>query len=325
MIVKLVCAAKNLKFSKENTVFDSNNDTLISNNTELLKSQFLFDTFLVGIGSINADVLFNSPFAFFNYEIETPDSIDLGGILESGWGPLQLFQLASWLVKDNSINFDTLFLFEPQHNIVISNRRNIWFSNSNGRYVDCNFNDEELEEILVWQSKIISYLNSSGIEQTEVDLVEDFGNHQYRYSSTNNYYSNMNRISRALRFIMVARSESFAPMKITGYVGALESLFSTGHNEITHQISERVAKFVGGDIVNRITNYNLIKDVYSVRSSYVHGSGLGEKTLRKLNDISPSLDELVREVMKKLLTEQQAFAKKSEKELRDWFLKLILE
>lgn len=323
MNIRLVCPAKNVSFYESDTIIELSNGAFLSNNRMLLNELFLHQAFVEGIGTNNADVLFNSPFALYNYEIVNDEQIDLRNILESSWGPLQLFQTASWFVKDNSINFDVLFGFDPQQNLVISNRRNVWFSNSRGRYEDLAFDAKEFLEIKNWQSKIEKFLVPSNAEQP--DIIEDYGKHQYRYGPLDRSYASMNRVSRALRFIIVGRSESFLPMKISANVGALESLFSTGHTEITHQIAERVAKFIGGELKKRITSYNIIKDVYSVRSSYVHGSGIGTKTLTKLEELSPKLDTLLREVMVILITKHEDFTSKSEKELKDWFLKLILE
>jgi hypothetical protein len=55
---------------------------------------------------------------------------------------------------------------------------------------------------------------------------------------------------------------------------ALETLYTTGQNEVTHKLTTRLTKIVdgGGTMAERKKRYRLAKDVYNARSQVAHGS-----------------------------------------------------
>jgi hypothetical protein len=57
----------------------------------------------------------------------------------------------------------------------------------------------------------------------------------------------------------------------------LEALLSTSQNEVTHQICERAAVLLTQDVEERMKIYEEIYDLYSLRSTIVHGSLVIEK------------------------------------------------
>ncbi len=80
---------------------------------------------------------------------------------------------------------------------------------------------------------------------------------------------------------------------------ALEYLFSpASHHELAHQIAVNVSRFVEDTDPNLMKNYKLIKKIYSVRSSLVHGGMVSDDKLIEI--IGPAF-QFVSTVLRKLL------------------------
>lgn len=58
---------------------------------------------------------------------------------------------------------------------------------------------------------------------------------------------------------------------------ALESLLGSGNTELTHKVSMRGAKFLGGSVKERLRTFDIVKGAYGVRSSMVHTGTATEK------------------------------------------------
>ncbi|MGC0015388.1 hypothetical protein ACPPTR_07805, partial [Ralstonia pseudosolanacearum] len=58
---------------------------------------------------------------------------------------------------------------------------------------------------------------------------------------------------------------------------ALESLLGDGNTELTHRVSTRGAKFLGGTVEERMRTFDVIKGAYGVRSSMVHTGSATER------------------------------------------------
>jgi hypothetical protein len=252
---------------------------------------------------------------------ETPNITD---ILNYSWGPLQLFFLASWFVKDNSFIVETLYLGNLENDNLFKSSRNSWYFSAKGENSEILLTEEELEEIIDWQKKLHDYLVSDEIVPFEPLSFEEEIRGGIKNRQTNKL-NESNRITKALNFIQVARRESFLPMKITSYIGAMESLFDVDF-ELSHQVSERAAKLIGGDIDKRLDNYSIVKNAYDIRSKYVHGSSFNKKlTEEKLRILSTELDKLIRNLLKKVIIEYPEIGTMNKEELSLWFRKLILQ
>ncbi|MBG9985273.1 hypothetical protein HZY91_00025 [Facklamia sp. DSM 111018] len=115
--------------------------------------------------------------------------------------------------------------------------------------------------------------------------------------------SNYSSFVKAQQYLTSTRKESFIPAKIANYISVLECLFAVKSNN-THNCAERVSRFIEqGD--SRVDLYKKMKKIYGVRSSYVHGGEI--KHSHDLEEYSVELDEIVRRVFKKFLTEFQSF------------------
>lgn len=129
------------------------------------------------------------------------------------------------------------------------------------------------------------------------------------------------RLGRADEFLQRARMTEEIEIKIAMYCTCLEALFTTSNHELRHQLSERVALFLGQDPVERREIYSMMKTVYDVRSAVVHGGEVKDryKALTP-SDISNKCDEIVRRVFRKVYSESNG---KLRSDLDQFFLAKI--
>ena len=88
------------------------------------------------------------------------------------------------------------------------------------------------------------------------------------------------RYTRAVYFIQAARASSDIGVKIANYSTALEALFSTDAQELSHKLAERVACFLESAPSLRKQVFQDVKKAYGIRSKVVHGAG-GSKEVQK--------------------------------------------
>ncbi|WP_142314850.1 HEPN domain-containing protein [Bacillus wiedmannii] len=141
-------------------------------------------------------------------------------------------------------------------------------------------------------------------------------------------YMQENRFLRALRFLFLARRQSFVPEKITSLISAMESLLSTSNSELKFQVSSRACKIIGGDLEEKKNNYDIIREAYDLRSAYVHGGELVGKYRRengKLTSLATNMDDVMRKLMKELIENHSELAEKDTKGLGEWFTDLMLK
>lgn len=112
------------------------------------------------------------------------------------------------------------------------------------------------------------------------------------------------RIARADEFLQRSRMTEEIEIKIAMYCTCLEALFTTNNHELRHQLSERVAHFLGQNPVEKMKIYSMMKKIYDVRSAVVHGGEVkGRYNGMTTLDLSQSCDEMVRQVFRKLYSE----------------------
>ncbi|MED4641476.1 HEPN domain-containing protein [Bacillus cereus] len=325
MQVNIVGSFKHLSVEETNLFLGMEYGYIICNDQLLLKNKFFEKPFIEYIGKLGIEALEKSPYIYNYFDLNQSKQYSLEEInkfIRLSWGPVEWFLFSLWFVKDNSVKVDYLYLYEPENYFIIRDKSNLWPSNSRGQYKITSFTSEELKKALQWQALLYNYALVAKKEALENCDVNDL---QIQNYSAQIPYADMNRISRALRFIKSGRGESFLPVKISAYVGALESLFSTTKSEVTHQVAERAVKILGGDIDTRMKNYTLIKNVYDIRSMYVHGSDIKGKVLRRLPDLAESFDELMRSILKTVIKDYSFLSEMKQNELDIWFKKLILQ
>lgn len=274
------------------------------------------------IGDIELNELYNGPFIYAEglstSDVENDKNKRLE-FLDYFMKIGQLLSSALWLIKDNSISTDQGFLyiyddkFDNEKTSVSSNGRTPYFFNSYGKRVETEYSFDEISGAIKLQ---MLFDNESGLKMSQNQIA-------------NRITTGANRLERFYYFIQSARSEAFLPNKISTYCTALETLLSTDNQEISHKISERVARILGKDLQSREELFSFIKVAYSIRSSNVHGDKLSKKyrTLENQAEIARELDDKIRDLYGYILSNEELFnvyLDDNNNQLNHYFNKLIL-
>lgn len=179
------------------------------------------------------------------------------------------------------------------------------------------FSSEAINEALLLAEKGLFDF----FQENENDDLEDLSDS--KYPSPDIFYKGKGstRYIRAFFFSLAARSQGILPLKITFYINALESLFSTANTELSYRIAERVALLLKDNKEERVILFNKIKKAYNFRSKVVHGDyiKLRNNQEEELIEISTMLDNVIR----KLLTEHKdLFDEEDNQKLETIFLDL---
>lgn len=271
-------------------------DLRISNNSEKISKMFHHD-FKNAIGRLEYDYL--STGAYFYLEGEANDNIfeedTLGlNLLNNFMEKIQFVNNCFWLIKDNSIHIENAYLQleNGDKTKFHSNSRTAVFSNSKGEREEVTFSIEELKS----PEKIfdITYRGNSSIDGIMPDLVPLYMG---------------SRVERAFYLLQAARSQSYLPERISIFITLLETLFSTTNTDVTYKLRERVAWILGKDFDERKDIFDDMGIIYDIRSKHVHGSTVSSKAKTKedLVKYSVRLEEYVREILIKILTEEKIY------------------
>lgn len=110
------------------------------------------------------------------------------------------------------------------------------------------------------------------------------------------------------------------------YAVCLEVLFSTNATELSHKLAERCAFFLEDNPSSRLRVYELVKNIYRVRSKVFHGDILKPADVATLASLSVASDDLLRSVMRKVYEHEDNAALFLDKPdlFDDYFLRLSM-
>ncbi|MBY3517077.1 hypothetical protein HFN76_33630 [Rhizobium laguerreae] len=266
------------------------------------------------LGSVESGYLANraSAIVFRFSEIET-DGPDIQACLEARvivdmLAVLRL-GLGLWLVKDNAVHFDRVWLSAHTANGPIVHN-NYWasrMSSANGSYDPVQFSSSELRAARSFQSPLPTYIGQSG-------------------SPTMLEHGSL-RFQRFQYFLGAARETTDVAMKIAQYCSGLEALVSTSQQELSHQVSERVACLVSSLGPERERIFKLVKQAYGYRSKAVHGASFKPADVGQLRDCSTKIDEIYRELYGLYFADDGRFraaAEGTDEDANRFFIKLLL-
>ncbi|WP_320151133.1 HEPN domain-containing protein [uncultured Tolumonas sp.] len=275
-----------LKLSDKNVESISTNSKIkVTNNLEKIRS-FIDDGTRITMGQLEFNALVNgNAIAYFCGDFGSDDSLEIK--LLTHLYQLQSLLMTTWLTQDNSINFDNGFAFIPNNSITTN-------------YIAHQYTTSQAEKTITE----ISVDNLNTIIHLHNRIFDEPKNPDMPVSQLTHTHK-QNRASRAIYMLNLARGEPDLAIKIAHYCAALETLFATSQSELTHQLSERVACFVHNAGDERLELYKFIKQTYSIRSTVVHGSTLPEKKASELNAISCRCDDILRDILYKILNSDQ--------------------
>lgn len=229
-----------------------------------------------------------------------------------------------WLVKDNAVYPACGYVFAFEGNKEVQHASNYigdHYTLAVGGYGEPTIvSREELDETLQLIKQLLEDRESPAIK-----VVASGSGHTLIPNKPE-----VDRISRCFNAISSARAATYFPQKITEYITALETLFSTSSSELTYRLSERVAFFLGETPDERLRIFERMKDAYSVRSSTVHGATLAKKfaVIETLADLSRFCDETLRKSLERIFRKSElgfifADTNKGNEKIDDFFSKLI--
>jgi hypothetical protein len=232
-----------------------------------------------------------------------------------------------WFIKDNAVFANKLYLFDLDLGTMSSNIKDFFISNSSGKYDAVVFTKTEFDFLNLILEKTLKLFSEDKSQNIEFEVSSSKQLESQAATDQLNFLARSNKLQRAFTLLHAARRSSLLPLKIANYVMVLECLFGPEDGtEISHKVKERVVLYVGGikDIKNK--NWKLIADAYGIRSKYVHGQGLSGKFLteEKLVPLSNSLDELLRQIFRRIILYDSDVFLQSSAQLQEYFKDLIL-
>ncbi|WP_461198543.1 hypothetical protein [Enterococcus sp. N249-2] len=268
-----------------------------SNNSNIINETFSAEIKNV-LGMIYIDQLKGAGLILIDFNIpiysEEDRSNSFSDISSAVGSYFQTFFHNLWFKTDNSIYVEEVLCFSD-HNFVIRQKLFESFSNCKGQHLTYEFDEEDYDFVLNCYNDLFT--------QEIPEIKEEkytFDNRSYYSDPSNQLYTSYNRIERAKRFLLSARSEGFLPAKIQNYMSILESLFVLKKDKITAQIKNSVINFID-DVEGEKFSKKQISKCYEIRSAYVHGSlTIKRDKIEKSLDI---IDEICRRVFIKIYSD----------------------
>ena len=289
---------------------------LILTNSQEQVSELLSASFEKLVGIIESETLRRADAAIYciaDQQDPFPEN-EAKDVLVKRLGEVNLFLLALWLIKDNSVNVELGFIEWPHGHIsklrVTSNARAIRFSRADGSVGHTEFTDTEVRMARDLYSALFAASIVDRNEYLGYVVPEDSG-----------------RLTRLFYFIQQARSCSDLGNRIAGYITCFEALFCTDSSEMTHKLSERVAFFLSETPAQRLEMFKTVKMAYNIRSKTVHGDKISKKLAEQAAAISASCDEALRSALYKILTNRDLIDvfSGSPQALEEFLIRLVLD
>jgi hypothetical protein len=288
------------------------NVNIIKNN-KLIEELVQNPNFLMNVGAINIKHLLSTELHFSQHRIPSEHDVSPMQLISLQKYMVQTFLFSLWLVKDNAVNSGN-FYWRNAKSHVITDSPVILFSNSKGEYERTTFSFEEINSAKELQGKVIKY------SKVDSGDKEQFTGEEGQINNFNKHFPYPNdRISRSLRLITIARSQSFLPAKISSYISSVEALISSSRESLSMQVSERVPKIIGGSAEEKIINHDKLKAAYNIRSKFVHGDRISDNLAAQIENGSADLDDLVRKLLVKVINEYDEIAEYNENALTKWY------
>lgn len=236
---------------------------------------------------------------------------------------VQSFIHKLWFIRDNSIYIRDGFLliYDKKTNNEYNNARSFKGSlseiitNRNGKIDSIIFSDNEIRKAYNDYSNELDFSDSYWTTIDEKD--ENTIGGKLPMPDIFIKEKDSNRIDRSKYFTVAARSSAIIPTKLLNYISALECLFTTSTNELSHQISERVAILLGSNIDERLQYYAEIKAAYNYRSKIVHGDSIKKyyEKIESIEDVCQRVDFVLRTVF----SQHSDIFSKPDEEIENYF------
>lgn len=285
-----ITALQNIKITEDLSAGDKIGDSMLITNNPTPKSKILTPQFKEHVGLLEFSALKNCN-AYLYSTIQTDSNINHIDYLTGQMYCAQDFLMASWLEKNNSANFEMCFLVseDKQQYGVSSNFLSHRYWGIGNAQQETKFTRDELRRV----RRI--HADRLGIKMEQLPIPDS----QFKDDNL--------RVGRALTWINAARGSHDYSIRVANFCTAFETLFSTTHNEIAHQLSERIAVFLHHNHEDRINAYQSLKRAYELRSRIVHGSTTTQTSTKNPADIASQCESMAREVITKIISNDEIF------------------
>ncbi|MBU0508886.1 hypothetical protein KKH27_08635 [bacterium] len=281
----------------------------LTNNPDVIRG-LLPPFFQISAGSLEYSYLLSGkPVVYALEDYHPTDSTDAIKHLSLRIAQLSYFLHLLWYTKDNSAHMEFGYLLADLNTAALGVHRNfrgVLKTNSQGKMDPVTFSREELRQARLFFGKF----KQPPCGASPQVMVEALG-----------------RWVRADYFVQAARSNADIGVKIANYCTALEGLFSTDNQELSHKLAERIAIFLA-ESPKRSELYRSIKRAYAIRSKVVHGGRGGPNLLDQAMEVSGLCDDVCRDALLKIYSEpelhDQFINGKAGTDLEEYFLKRLL-
>ncbi len=194
------------------------------------------------------------------------------------------------------------------------------------------YNRMYFSKMVCFENKKVSVYGSldeprptSFLGKNEEINIEDIKKIEKIFKNMQSISSMNQRALNALHFWDASSCSETLEKKVIELFISLESLFTTGNNEVTYKLSNRMAWFLEkDDSSKRLQLFNKIKTAYDIRSGVVHGKKFVKaEELLLVNEIH----SLVRDILLKIFLDKEIlimFSDNSEKRLTLYFNRLVM-
>lgn len=257
-------------------------------------SSYLDSELLQQIGFIEAGRIISNPTYFLLYEkLDEPYDVYLSNF--SGQNNA-ILSLGFWLIKDCAVFSPIAFLLSNEEKVSKKDIKNIFYSNSQGNFNKSKFNKDEIIKAYSHVETLFSLF-----ESPKAPTQKRYENHIMNPATTVNY-NDFENLHRALNFIVLARSTSILPQKVSYYIIALESIFGNGETgDLTFKMSYRIPHFFDVPVEEKNEIHSVIKKAYNIRSKFLHGDKLDQKSKQHILEIqveiSTKIDDIIRRII----------------------------
>lgn len=131
-----------------------------------------------------------------------------------------------------------------------------------------------------------------------------FSNIRYLYK---NFGGKYHKVLNAIIFFELGQmTQNYKPRMITIVTG-LESLFNTSNEQVGYTLKTRCSYFLCRNPIARLELSYKVKEIYHVRSLFVHGQGADKKLLQdnaKQKELLVDAEQILRECLQKILNKR---------------------
>lgn len=339
LLINMLCVVKNISLNEETKIIqedanESYTKTYLKNyilNKPIPKTQGLLNQELVdAIGHIELNEFQNNWFLSETTrmvgEVTYDSEVSIVNVANNCSTMLDNWRFALWFVKDHSVNFGAFYSYykkgETPRTLRIKMDDRCF--KSNGQIETVSFSIKEMTEAVNWLPMIEKL--QINITPYSSDRYSKLMEESYDFSrdSSQEIYESNNSFSRAMRFIVLARRQNFLPARVAFYISAIEAIITSDQGSLAMQVSEKTATLLSQDRTRRLEIHDLLRDAYKARSSYVHGDRLKEQINKNIGEISVTLDQITRDLLKKVITDYPEVASMKGEQLNKWYKENIL-